>query len=53
MTSSWNNCISDIDECGIEDDDCSEFADCKNTEPGFECSCMTGFEGDGKKCEGI
>ncbi|CAJ2667644.1 unnamed protein product [Trifolium pratense] len=38
----------DIDEC-METNDCVEGATCKNLLGRYNCSCPTGFEGDGKK----
>ena len=40
----------DVDECADGTHDCAEFATCTNTEGGFECACLTGFEGDGQTC---
>lgn len=34
-------------------DDCSENAECINTEGSFECVCKLGFTGDGRDCEGM
>ena len=34
-------------------DDCSENANCMNTEGSFECVCKSGYTGDGRTCEGI
>jgi len=41
---------SDIDECALELDDCSDFAACSNTEGGYACACNAGFKGDGASC---
>ena len=30
--------------------DCSANGECVNLSPGFQCSCLPGFEGDGKSC---
>ena len=43
---------ADIDECTEETDDCSENADCSNTPGSFQCTCMTGYSGDGTMCNG-
>ena len=43
----------DINEC--EDPDnrtCHEHANCTDTEGSFECTCNTGFSGDGFNCTG-
>jgi len=45
-------CISDIDECATNNGNCSEFADCKNFPGSYNCSCLTGFTGDGIDCTG-
>ena len=42
--------FTDIDECLENRHDCSDFADCKNTIGGFQCSCDEGFHGDGWDC---
>jgi len=42
---------SDVDECdtaGV----CSEYATCNNTEGSFNCTCKTGYRGDGFNCYG-
>ena len=43
---------SDIDECHLNTDGCSDI--CTDKVPGFECSCEDGFElaGDQKTCNG-
>jgi hypothetical protein len=35
---------NNINECWTETHDCHEFADCSDTEPGFECACADGFD---------
>ena len=45
-------CISDIDECFNDTDDCSVNATCTNTVGSFECVCLPGFTGDGITCTG-
>src|SRR5690606_9691938 len=40
----------DIDECDLGTHDCDEHATCTNTEGSFECTCETGYSGDGKTC---
>ena len=47
------NCISlqDIDEC-LLNDICSKDAKCANTPGSYSCTCLSGFEGDGKECKG-
>jgi len=40
----------DIDECGLSIDGCAEDATCSDTEGSYECTCDTGFTGDGFNC---
>ena len=47
------NFFSDIDECALNSHNCSENADCTNTQGSHICSCNSGFSGDGYECEGI
>ncbi|XP_020902587.1 latent-transforming growth factor beta-binding protein 1-like [Exaiptasia diaphana] len=42
-------CI-DKDECKLGIHNCSAFAYCHNTVPGYECFCNKGYQGDGYKC---
>lgn len=42
----------DIDECTAQSHDCSPNSMCTNVEGSFQCSCIPGFEGDGKTCIG-
>lgn len=39
-----------VDECRIETDDCSEYAECLDQPVGFACKCREGFTGDGRTC---
>ena len=41
---------SDINECELDVDQCATNATCSNTEGSYECSCNTGFTGDGISC---
>ena len=43
----------DIDECSEGLDVCASNATCTNTEGGYNCSCDTGYHGDGFICESI
>ena len=47
----WH-CNSDEDECQISTDNCSDNANCINTEGSFNCSCKPGYMGDGQNCSG-
>ena len=40
----------DINECELEGDDCHMYATCNDTFGSFECTCNSGFEGDGVNC---
>ena len=40
----------DIDECMISDNLCAMNATCSNTEGSYNCSCDTGFNGNGTTC---
>ena len=41
---------TDIDECMISDGLCAMNATCSNTEGSYNCSCDTGFYGNGTTC---
>ena len=40
----------DIDECEEVTHDCGSDATCTNTAGGFNCTCNSGYEGDGIDC---
>ena len=40
----------DIDECSAGTDMCASNATCTNTEGGYNCSCDSGYHGDGFTC---
>jgi hypothetical protein len=42
----------DIDECTAETDNCDTNAACTNTVGSFNCTCNTGYIGDGTSCTG-
>ena len=44
--------FSDIDECSLETDDCSNLTNCINTDGSYLCQCIAGFTGDGGACTG-
>ncbi|XP_077862127.1 uncharacterized protein LOC100378937 [Saccoglossus kowalevskii] len=44
-----SECV-DAHECRLGTDDCSENAVCRNTVPGYTCTCLPGYMGDGKDC---
>ena len=43
---------SDIDECSSGSHDCHQNAKCVNAAGHFNCSCQTGFTGNGRLCLG-
>lgn len=43
--------FADIDECLEGRHTCDSKAICNNTNGGFECTCLLGYEGDGFVCE--
>ena len=43
--------IPDIDECSEGLDMCASNATCTNTEGDYNCSCDTGYNGDGFTCD--
>ncbi|CAK8676039.1 unnamed protein product [Clavelina lepadiformis] len=43
------SCI-DIDECGMDPNQCHEHATCTNTPGSYSCACKLGFNGGGKLC---
>ena len=48
-----NAAYADIDECSEGLDVCASNATCSNTEGDYNCSCDTGYHGDGFTCEGL
>ena len=42
--------LTDIDECSEGFDMCDSNATCTNTEGNYNCSCDTGYHGDGFTC---
>jgi len=46
-------CILDIDECAVNNGNCSDYANCMNFQGSYSCTCMTGFTGDGSTCTGV
>ena len=46
------NYHSDADECLNNSHNCSENANCTNTEGSFNCSCKPGYLGNGHNCSG-
>ena len=44
--------FSDINECKLGTDDCHPNATCTDTVGSFDCSCNSGFTGNGMDCFG-
>ena len=44
--------FSDIDECVEGTHNCHANATCNNTAAAFNCSCQTGYMGNGTYCQG-
>ena len=51
------NCIffciffyTDVNECNSGSAECHDNATCTNTDGSYECTCDTGFTGDGFNC---
>ena len=49
----YETCLSDINECNAETDNCDVNAKCTNTEGSFTCTCNKGYTGDGETCTGM
>ena len=45
--------VSDINECDLNTHNCSNHANCFNTNGSFVCNCSDGFSGNGVICEGM
>ena len=42
----------DFNECDLPDNGCDRDAECVNTEGSYQCTCNTGYTGDGHTCSG-
>ena len=45
-----NSLCTDINECISGSAECHNNATCTNTDGSYECTCDTGFSGDGFNC---
>ena len=43
-------CFTDVNECVLATHNCDVNANCTNTVGSFNCSCNTGYSGDGVNC---
>ena len=53
----WRCLFLDMDECEPVGDvpfgnNCHDYANCTNTKGSFQCTCHTGYSGDGVICVG-
>jgi hypothetical protein len=48
----FDKSISDVDECANETHNCSKNANCTNSPGSYNCHCLSGYMGNGKKCSG-
>ena len=46
-------CPTDINECGDGTASCDVNAQCINTDGSYNCSCSSGYSGDGMTCTGM
>ena len=44
---------TDINECITGEDLCDVNGNCTDTEGSYECTCNTGFSGNGFNCSGL
>jgi len=49
----WMCSFSDIDECTVNNGNCNEYANCTNFPGSYNCSCISGYFGDGFNCSGV
>lgn len=45
--------FSDQDECQTGNHNCSQLAECTNTQGSYTCSCYSGTSGNGFVCSGV
>ncbi len=44
---------TDINECTVGGNNCDRNATCTDIDGSFDCSCNTGYSGDGTYCQGL
>lgn len=44
--------LADVNECQGTNECHPQLATCTNKPGSYECTCHTGYEGDGKQCQG-
>ena len=49
---STNSLFLEINECSAGTDNCDANADCTNTVGSYNCTCKSGYSGDGVTCTG-
>jgi len=45
-------CYADINECKHNNGGCWDHSMCHNTEGGYRCECLHGYESQGSRCVG-
>ena len=48
-----HNWFLDMNECGQSSDLCHTNASCSNIMGSYQCTCQSGFTGDGTSCSGM
>lgn len=51
-TSMLDMYVADVDECESDVDECSDNAECFDTIGSYDCTCISGYFGNGIDCEG-
>ena len=45
-------CVTDVNECAVNNGGCSPFANCTDVDVYYRCTCIEGYNGDGFYCTG-